>query len=302
MEKTLDQDESTLVVLVTGPSGAGRATAVKVLEDLGYEGIDNLPLSFLPRLFEGPPIGRPIALGIDVRNRDFSVEAMLAAVQALRAREDVAAEILYLDCAPDVLMRRYSETRRRHPMAPAESPQEGIEREIDLLGPIRELADVLIDTSALTPHDLRDQVQKWFRPEGAQGLALSLQSFSYKRGVPLGVDMVFDVRFLRNPYWESALRALDGRAPEVAAYIADDPMFAPFFEKVTDLAKLLLPAYRAEGKAHLAIAFGCTGGQHRSVALAEKLAATLAAGGWQVSIRHREIERRAGMARAVQSG
>ena len=281
------------VVLVTGPSGAGRSTSIKVLEDLGYEAIDNLPLSLLHRLLDGPPIGHPMALGIDVRNRDFSTSGLIETIETLGRMPELTFELLYLDCNSDVLVRRYSETRRRHPLAPAESPVQGIAREVDLLTPIRVRADVLIDTSDLTPHDLRGEVERWFAPKSGQKLAVSVHSFSYKRGVPRGVDMIFDCRFLRNPYWDKSLRSLDGRNAPVADYIAQDPRFAPFFEKVLDLTEMLLPAYSEEGKSHLSIGFGCTGGQHRSVALAERLVNALAQKGWQVSIRHREMERKA---------
>ena len=281
------------VVLVTGPSGAGRSTAINVLEDIGYEAIDNLPLSLLPRLLDGPPLDHPLALGIDVRNRDFNVSAMIEMIYSLTRQEGVAAELLYLDCSVDVLVRRYSETRRRHPLAPGESPIQGIRRELDLLVPIRAKADVLLDTTELSPHDLRSEVEHWFAPDTNQRLAISVHSFSYKRGVPRGVDMIFDCRFLKNPYWEARLREFDGRDQQVADYIATDARFAPFFEKIQELVEMLLPAYIDEGKAHFSIGFGCTGGQHRSVMVAEKLVNALARSGWQVSIRHREMERRA---------
>ncbi len=285
--------KSQRLVLVTGPSGAGRGTAIKVLEDIGFEGIDNLPLTLLPRLLEGPPITRPMALGIDPRNRDFSTAAFLELVDDLAGRPDTMAEVLYLDCREDVLLRRFSETRRRHPLAPDESPEIGIAREMDMLGPIRSRAGILIDTSDLSPHDLKDELLRWYDARETPQLSVSVQSFSYKRGLPSGVDMVLDVRFLRNPHWDKALRPLDGRARAVADYVEADPRFEPFFDRITGLVEMLLPAYLEEGKTHFALAFGCTGGRHRSVALAEKLTAALAAGGWQVSIRHRELERQA---------
>ncbi len=295
-----DRAHAARLVLVTGPSGAGRSTAINVLEDIGFEAIDNLPLRLLPRLLSGGGPGRPMALGLDVRNRDFSANALIEAIDSLAKTPELGAELLYLDCAPEVLLRRFSETRRRHPLAPAESPDIGIARELDLLAPIRVRADVLLDTSELTPHDLRADIERWYAPGGTAPLALTLNSFSYKRGVPRGIDMVFDCRFLRNPYWQEGLRNLTGQSPEVAAYVAEDPVFAPFFSHLSGLVELLLPAYVAEGKSHLSIGFGCTGGQHRSVAVTERLAQTLAEAGWQVSIRHRELERRAaaGPARA----
>ncbi len=298
MPDTPDHATPPRLVLVTGPSGAGRSTAIRALEDMGYEAIDNMPLSLVPRLLDGPQTGRPMALGLDVRNRDFSEDALLDIIDGAAAGREEQAEILYLDCRPEVLLRRYSETRRRHPLAPAESPEVGIEREIDLLRTVRARADILIDSSDLTPHDLRAELEHWFATARGQPLAISVHSFSYKRGLLRGLDLMFDTRFLRNPYWVDDLRALDGMSAPVQDYVAGDPRYAMFFDKVLDLCDMLLPAYVDEGKAHLAIGFGCTGGQHRSVTLAERLAKALAQRGWQVSIRHRELERRQEAARA----
>lgn len=287
-------DARQRVVLVSGPSGAGRSTALHALEDLGYEIIDNLPLSLLPRLIDGPPLPRPLALGLDVRNRDFGTDALIEAIDQLSVRADISEQVLYVDCDEDVLVRRYSETRRRHPLSPDAPALDGIQRERELLLPIRARADILIDSSEMTPHELRAEVEGWFAPEGGRKMTVTVQSFSYKRGLPRGVDIVLDCRFLRNPHWAPALRRLDGRDAAVADHIAGDPRHEAFFAQVLGLARLVLPASRDEGKSHLAIAFGCTGGQHRSVALAERLAKTLAQDGWHVSKRHRELERRAG--------
>ena len=291
------------LILVTGPSGAGRSTAIRALEDLGYEAIDNLPLSLVPRLLSAPPGAgnapeRPMALGVDPRNRDFSAEALVDAVDHLSTLSDRQVQLLYVDCRPDVLERRFSETRRRHPLAPNESARIGIVRELDMLRAVRARADILIDTSDLSPQELRTELEQWAMPGGARRMAVSVHSFSYKRGLPRGVDMVLDCRFLRNPYWEPELRAQDGRDPSVAAFIEGDARFKAFQTQLSEMVQLLLPAYESEGKSYLSIALGCTGGQHRSVAMAESLARTLAEGGWQVSIRHRELELRAGRASA----
>ena len=281
------------LVFVTGPSGAGRSTAIDALEDLGYEVIDNLPMSLIPRLIDGPPLPRPIALGMDVRNRDFNATALIEIIDGLTRDPRVSLEVLYLDCAPSELICRYTQTRRRHPLAPAETPSEGVAREIDLLAPIRVRADHLIDTTEMSPHDLKAELARWFERDTAHGLAVLVQSFSYKRGLPRGVDMVFDCRFLQNPYWTPALRDLDGRDQAVVDFICKDESFVPFFEKLRDLVMLLIPANVDEGKTHLTIGFGCTGGQHRSVVIAEMLGNSLAEAGWAVSKRHRELERRA---------
>ncbi|MTE01982.1 RNase adapter RapZ [Paracoccus sp. YIM 132242] len=280
------------LVLVTGPSGAGRSTAINVLEDLGYEAIDNLPLSLIPRLLDGPSRPVPLALGLDVRNRDFSASNVIELVDKLTRDPRYAPEVLFLDCAPEVLERRYNETRRRHPLAPDSAPAAGVIVELDLLSPIRTRADVLVDTSELSPHDLKAELTRWFdiRPNGR--LSVSLHSFSYKRGVPRGIDMMFDCRFLTNPHWEPALRPLTGRDMAVQDYVGGDSRFAEFLDRVCGMILFLLPAYVEEGKSHLAVGFGCTGGQHRSVTLAEKVGLALAKAGWPVSIRHRELERR----------
>lgn len=279
-------------MIITGPAGSGRSTATGALEDLGFEAIDNLPQSLLPHLFAGPPIARPVVVGIDPRNREFDVAGLLR-----HATEPVPTTgrpplLVYLDCDPAVLVRRYSETRRRHPLSPRETPLVGIGREVALLAPLREQADVLIDTSAMTPHDLRAEMERLFGGAGAgHGLVVSLHSFSYKTGTPRGADMVIDVRFLRNPHWDPALRPLDGRDAAVQEFVAADTNFEPFWTRLLDLLTFLLPAYRDEGKSYIGIALGCTGGRHRSVMLVERLAKALAADGWQVSIRHRDLGR-----------
>ena len=288
-------DVNTTVVLVTGPSGAGRSTAINAFEDLGYETIDNIPLALLPRLIAGPTGGRPMALGIDVRTRDFSVRGVLDAYDAFKQDELMEPSLLFMDCQTEALLRRYSETRRRHPLAPEETPLRGIELENELLKTLRSRADVLIDTTTLTPHDLKAEIGNLFSAPGVAGLAISVQSFSYKRGIPRGIDMVMDCRFLRNPYWDQSLRGKTGEDQGVLAYVSADSKYQAFFEQLTDMVRLLLPAYRDEGKAHFSIGLGCTGGQHRSVAVAEELANALEAEGWQVSKRHREMERRGGV-------
>lgn len=288
----IPDEDAARIVFVSGPSGAGRSTAIRALEDLGFEAIDNLPLSMLPTLLEGPTPTRPLALGTDPRNRDYSAHALIQAVDRANDAPDILVDLVYLDCATDVLVRRFSETRRRHPLAPEDQPLLGIELERDLLAPVRARASLLIDTSTLSPHELKAEISRWFAPSDTQRLALSVQSFSYKRGLPMGADLVFDCRFLRNPYWSEPLRGLDGRDQAVQAYVAEDPRFSAFASQVSSLIETLLPAYRDEGRAHLTVAFGCTGGQHRSVAMVENLCNQLADAGWQVSKRHRELERR----------
>lgn len=289
------------ILLVTGPSGAGRSTAINALEDLGYETIDNMPLSLMPQLLAGSS-DHPLAVGVDVRNRDFSADALLNLIEGLNGTHGDAAQVLYIDAEDDMLVRRFSETRRRHPLAASGTPLEGIIREKELLIPIRARADMLLDSSQMTVHDMRSEMERLFAGPSSATLSVSVQSFSYKRGLPRGLDMVFDCRFLRNPHWESTLRGRDGRDSGVTDYVRQDARFAEYFEKIHDLLQFQLPAHHDEGRAHVTIGFGCTGGQHRSVALAETLGRTLADAGWQVSIRHREMERRDTATSAGQQG
>lgn len=279
------------VVFVTGPSGAGRSTAIHALEDLGFETIDNLPLSLLPRLLEGAPPERPLALCIDPRTRDFDANDLIAAHQKLESDEAYITDLVFIDCEPATLQRRYSETRRRHPLAPDADPADGIAMEREMLAPLRGGANVLIDTTDLTPHQTRAEVGRVFAQERALRMAIQITSFSYRRGLPIGADLVFDCRFLRNPHWDPALRAKDGRSAEVQSYVAADDRFETFTAQVDAMLDLLLPAFKEEGKSHLTVAFGCTGGRHRSVTLAEITSTRLAEGGWQVSKRHRDVDR-----------
>ena len=288
---TMLTPDARRLVLVTGPAGAGRSSAIRALEDLGYEAIDNMPLRLIPALLENPIPDKPVALGIDPRNRDFSVNSVMDSLGLISAVPGLVPELLYLDCNTDVLLKRYSETRRRHPLAEEDRVEAGIQRELALLAPLKSGADILIDTSDLNVHQLRAEVEHWFSKGDHSQLAVSVQSFSYKRGLPRSVDMVFDCRFLKNPFWDPLLRASTGQDAAVRDHIWADPRAAEFEAKLTAMVVWLLPAYLAEGKSHLSVALGCTGGQHRSVAMAETLGAALAEAGWQVSIRHRELDR-----------
>lgn len=282
---------SAHVVFVTGPSGAGRSTVIHTLEDLGFEAIDNLPLSLLPRLLEGAPPARPLALCIDPRTRDFDARELIRAYEQLERDPAYATDLVFVDCEPATLQRRYSETRRRHPMAPDSDPADGIAMEREMLAPLRERADVLIDTTTFTPHRTRDEVGRLFALDRAPGMAIQITSFSYRRALPVGADLVFDCRFLRNPHWDPALRSKDGRSAEVQEYVAQDARFETFRAQINAMLDLLIPAFKEEGKSHLTVAFGCTGGRHRSVTLAEVTARRLAEEGWHVSKRHRDVDK-----------
>jgi RNase adapter protein RapZ len=277
------------LVLVTGLSGAGKTAALKALEDLGYEAFDNLPLTLLGALLDGARRG-PMAVGVDARTRDFAGSGHVAALETVHGRTDLAVELLFLDCDDDALVRRFTETRRRHPLAEDRPVSDGIRGERQLMQPIRNRADRVIDTTLLTAADLKRLIGLHYALDRQAGLTLSVLSFSYRRGLPRESDLVFDVRFLRNPHYVPALKPLTGRDEQVGSYIAADKAFTPFFEQLSTLLKGLLPGYRREGKSYLTIAIGCTGGQHRSVYVAERLAAALRADGQDVAVRHRDCD------------
>ncbi|MBM3554155.1 MAG: RNase adapter RapZ [Alphaproteobacteria bacterium] len=285
------KDETrTPVLLVTGMSGAGRSTALKVLEDMGWEAIDNLPLALLPdALKPGEMQRRPVAVGIDIRARNFDPKRLEAVLEPLRARDDLALHLLFLDCEDEVLRRRYTETRRRHPLAKDAPVTEGIQAERRLITPLAERADLVIDTSRTRAADLRTILAVRFTPRQAPRMTVTVLSFAFRNGLPREADFVFDLRFLRNPHYDSALRPLDGRDPAVGAHIEADPAFAPFFETLAELLVSLLPRFTSEGKSYLTLAFGCTGGRHRSVFAAERMARRLETAGQRTALVHRDL-------------
>ena len=280
------------VTIVTGMSGAGKSSALKALEDAGYEAVDNLPLSLFVSLVRPEDgVGRPIAIGVDTRTRDFSVAAFGAAIDRLRAEPSFEARLVFLDSEDEVLRRRFTETRRRHPLAADRPVTDGIRAERDLILPLRERADVVIDTSTLSGGDLKRLVQEHFGLGAPASMAVSVISFAYRHGLPREADLVFDIRFLANPHYRPELQALSGRDGLVAAFIARDAAFQPFFEGLTTMLRALLPRFEGEGKSYLTIAVGCTGGRHRSVFVAERLAEWLGGLGRRVNLIHRDIER-----------
>jgi UPF0042 nucleotide-binding protein len=266
-----------------------------MLEDLSFETVDNPPLAVLEALLGDGDL--PIAVGVDTRSRGFDPPALLKILERLRLRPDLAPTLLFATAEDAVLLRRYTETRRRHPLAPGgpfgTRVQDGIARETLLMAPLREAADLLVDTTDVPLPELRRRMEARFRPEGAPGLSITVQSFGFPKGLPREADLVFDMRFLRNPHYVPALKPLTGRDAGVAEYVAEDAAFPAFWQNLTALLDPLLPRYVAEGKKYLTIAVGCTGGRHRSVFVAEKLAAHLAETssmhGWRVELAHREL-------------
>ena len=297
--KPLAADESrarrTRLVLVTGMSGAGKTTALKALEDIGYQAVDNLPLSLLSSLLStATKRSDALAVDIDARTRDFAAETFEAETAPLRGREDIDVRLLFVDCDDEVLRRRYTATRRRHPLADDRPLIDGIRHERNLIDRLRHQADVVIDTTGLAGGDLRRIVAGNFALDSHAGLAIFVTAFSYRLGLPREADLVFDVRFLANPHYETALKPLTGLDRAVGKYIENDPGFKPFFDNLTAMLLPLLPRFEREGKSYLTIAIGCTGGRHRSVFVAQRLRALLAEHGRRVHVRYRDLDTRGG--------
>ena len=280
------------LLLVTGLSGAGKSTVLNTLEDLGWEVVDNLPLALLDSLLSTPPPrgsgARPLAVGVDTRTRGFDAERIVRHIKRLAKDFEYPVETLYLDCAGSELVRRYSETRRRHPLAPDRPATDGIAAERELMEPLRRWAEHVIDTTDTDANQLQQQIRTRF-PGDVGAPTLSVMSFGFARGLPRNADLVFDMRFLRNPHWQPGLRELTGTDPRVGEHIAADEAYAGAMEKIEALLLSLLPRYAAEGKSYVTVAFGCTGGRHRSVHVAERVAARLRAEGFSPTVEHRDL-------------
>ncbi len=282
------------LTIITGLSGAGRSAAADVLEDLGFFVIDNLPPALIPKVAElARDRERParFALVVDSRSGAF-MDDLDAALAELRDR-GARTSMLFLDASDEVLVRRFEASRRPHPLAGDDRVSEGIRRERLLLEGIKGEADLVVDTSNLNVHELRDRLHERFRDDRSSfgSLQTSIVSFGYKHGVPLDVDLIFDCRFLPNPHWVEALRPLPGTNPKVREYVLEQPETAPFLEHLRGLFELLLPAFAREGKSYLSIGVGCTGGRHRSVVVAAELAKVLDTLGFPTRVHHRDLDR-----------
>ena len=282
-------------VLITGMSGAGRVTALHALEDFGYVAVDNVPLPLLGDLMRstaGSPgeMAAPLAFGIDTRTHGFNAHDLAHRVRELRTRADLAPRLLYLDCDTETLMRRYTESRRPHPLAPGRPVSDGIADERSMIGWLRDSADLVVDTSTLTPHQFKQLLFGHFALDAKASMRIAVMSFSYRRGLPREADLVFDVRFLKNPHYVPELKPLTGRDRAVVEFIETDPDYKAFRSRLEGMIGPLLPRFDAEGKSSLTIAIGCTGGRHRSVAVAEQLAEWLRAAGRSVSLSHRDVD------------
>lgn len=284
------------LLIVSGMSGAGKSSALKYLEDLGWEVIDNLPLFLLTALVSRRRRGRDpakgpryLSVGIDGRTQDFDPAGLVRAVLGYRKRAGMRVRLAFFDCEDAELQNRFTETRRRHPAARDRTVLDGIRQERPVIEALRDHADDIIDTTGLALPALRDQIRQRFHLADSKGLNVSVISFSYRRGLPRMADLVFDVRFLRNPYYDQDLRPKTGRDQEVAGYITEDERWQPFHDRLMGMLDLLVPCYQAEGKSYLTIAVGCTGGRHRSVFTTEKIAEHLREGGGHVTVQHREL-------------
>jgi RNase adapter protein RapZ len=280
------------LVILTGLSGSGKLSALKAFEDLGYYSVDNLPLELVPQFADlvrqSTGIERA-ALVVDVREgmRLDEFPAILKQV-----RRTLPTRVVFLEASEDALIRRFSETRRPHPLGQSDTVVQSIREERKRLDPIRNVADIVLDTTKFNVHDLRAHINSQFERENAgRGLMISSNSFGFKNGVPAEADLVFDVRFLPNPHFVPEFRKLTGRHPKVAKYIRQFPQTAEFLDRTTDMLKFLLPHYIKEGKSYLTVAFGCTGGQHRSVFIAEEMKKRMAAEGYRVKTAHRDMPR-----------
>jgi UPF0042 nucleotide-binding protein len=275
------------LLLVTGMSGAGKSTVLDALEDMGWDIVDNLPADLLPQFVHGGGERRvkPVAVGMDVRSRGFDAQAL---PRLIRSIDGVAPEILYLDCAGIELNRRYDETRRRHPLAPDRPAEDGIARERALMAPLLAAADSLIDTTDLSPAELRDELRRRYGGDSDQPV-LTIASFGFARGISRTADLVFDLRFLPNPHWIEALRPLTGEDSAVHDYLARDPAWNETLGRIEALLIDWIPRYWAAGKSYVTVAFGCTGGRHRSVAAAVEMAERLRQKGFSPNVRHRDL-------------
>lgn len=294
--KTSDKQQT--ILLVTGLSGAGKSTVLKTLEDMGWEAVDNFPIRLAGPLLDipggggrsGPSI--PLALGFDSRTRGFKVEQLIKQIRSLQKNPDLNILTLFLDCSGTEIERRYAETRRRHPLAQDRPAIDGISQERMMMEPLRRWAETVIDTTKLSAHELQNEIRERFNSEATPHSTVTITSFGYSRGVPHNADLVFDLRFLRNPHWDNDLRPMTGLDPQVSAYVESDPKYPEAMAKIRDLLSFLLPLYDGQGKAYVNIAFGCTGGRHRSVHVAEQFGKWLREEGFSPTVAHRNLTSR----------
>ena len=285
MSKAVKND----LIIITGSSGAGRTTALNALEDRGYEIIDNIPISMIPSLISKASESKNVALGIDIRTRDFSPKLLLSMVRRFEKDDKIEAGLFFLQCEHRKLLTRFNETRRKHPLSGEKSLSQALKEEILLLEPLKSEAQVVIDTTDYSPNELREELLKHVTTRNLDSFTILIQSFSYKDGLPRNLDMVFDCRFLKNPHWQSQLRELDGTSDLVREFVMGLPTFGQFLDYISKLLKYLFPLFEREGKTHFSIGIGCTGGKHRSVVVATELGKVLKRKDRVVFIKHRHL-------------
>ncbi len=292
----ISQEDKNQILIVTGLSGAGKSSALRQFEDMGWEIADNVPLSLLGLMIrQSVDTGRVnLALGVDLRTRGFSTSDILDLIQQVKETDQENIGLVYLDCDEAVLQRRFTETRRRHPLAKDRPVGDGIKQEKSLLSGLKQNADLRIDTTNLSLPELKRILTGHFSLQETSRLSVSIMSFSYKYGVPREADLMFDVRFLQNPFYEDNLRQKSGQDADVVAFVEQDRSFDPFFNSLSNMLDLLLPRYAEEGKSYLTIAIGCTGGRHRSVCVAEKIHDLVANSGYFVNLTHRDLRKSEG--------
>ena len=274
------------LIIITGASGAGRTTAINVFEDFGFESVDNIPISMIDSLVLSKTRNKNLALGVDIRTREFSPENLR---KLLSKYKKMVVKIIFLDCDSNKLLKRFNETRRSHPLSGVKSLSEALVEEMEYLKPIKDFANIIIDTTDYSPTDLREELLNNLSIAKIKKISILLQSFSYKNGLPRNFDMILDCRFLKNPYWISYLKELDGRDKKVQDFLSSSREFKIFFSKVLRLINFLIPQVQKEGKSQFSIGFGCTGGQHRSVVFVNMLSNKLNCDGHNVLSNHRDL-------------
>ena len=282
----METDHYNQLIIITGASGAGRTTAINVFEDVGFESVDNIPISMIDSLVLSKTRNKNLALGVDIRTREFSPENLR---KLLSKYKKMVVKIIFLDCDSNKLLKRFNETRRSHPLSGVKSLSEALAEEMEYLKPIKDFANIIIDTTDYSPTDLREKLLNNLSIAKIKKFSILIQSFSYKNGLPRNFDMIFDCRFLKNPYWISHLKKLDGRDKKVQDFLSSSREFKIFFSKVLSLINFLIPQVQKEGKSQFSIGFGCTGGQHRSVVFVNMLSSKLNSDGHNVLSNHRDL-------------
>ena len=279
------------LIIVIGQSGAGRTTVIHILDDQGFDTLDNVPVHLIPRVASRELVDKPLALGLDIRSKSFSVQNLMKEISNWEALSRSRVVILFLECSLDILIKRFSLTRRPHPVPGEDSLELSIKRELKLIAPLRDKADLVLDTSNTSPNELRLKLGSIFPLANNRNIQIILQSFSFRKGSPSGLDMIFDCRFLKNPNWEDDLKNLNGTDTEVKDYLYKDKSWESFNNSLIKMMSTIIPSFEREGKSYLSIGLGCTGGQHRSVFVAEQLFEHLLDKDYDVKILHTTLQK-----------